>query len=180
MLIQQLGVERTKGFFVCWAFCHNPSQIPQLVYLTLADRHADPRLTLKSNSPDLSTMKQDHTFMVLIHMDSIEDLTFYHYPADQLLVEGRVQFKEFHWHPGNPDGAMEEDIRVVQRYCCTPRDVEHRRRDNDEEDRGRGCSRRREFLGEFLDGLKANAAEARLTVVSMAVGTWVTPPATEV
>jgi hypothetical protein len=165
---------------VCWAFCHNPSQIPQLVYLTLADRHADPRLTLKSNSPDLSTMKQDHTFMVLIHMDSIEDLTFYHYPADQLLVEGRVQFKEFRWHPGNPDGAMEEDIRVVQRYCCTPRDVEHRRRDNDEEDRGRGCSRRREFLGEFLDGLKANAAEARLTVVSMAVGTWVTPPATEV
>jgi hypothetical protein len=31
-------------FFVCWAFCQNPSRIPQSVFLTLTDRPGDPRV----------------------------------------------------------------------------------------------------------------------------------------
>jgi hypothetical protein len=97
-----------QRFFVCWAFCHNPSQIPQLVYLTLTDRHADPRLDAHIQFSRPRTLKQGHTFRVLRHIDSIEDLSFYHHPAEQLLADGRVQFREFHWRPGHPDGAMEE------------------------------------------------------------------------
>jgi hypothetical protein len=41
-------------FYVCWAFCQNPSRIPQLVYLTLTDRHNDPRLMLSCIFVDLA------------------------------------------------------------------------------------------------------------------------------
>jgi hypothetical protein len=31
-------------FFACWAFCQNPSCIPQVVYLTLTEIFGDPNL----------------------------------------------------------------------------------------------------------------------------------------
>jgi hypothetical protein len=65
-----------QRFFVCWAFCHNPSQIPQFMFLILIDRHADPRLDGHLQISRSHTIKQGHTFRLLIHIDSIEDLPF--------------------------------------------------------------------------------------------------------
>jgi hypothetical protein len=33
-------------FYVCWAYCQNPSRIPQVVYLSLTDAPGDPRLAV--------------------------------------------------------------------------------------------------------------------------------------
>jgi hypothetical protein len=150
--IDQATRRRTdQSFFICWAFCHNPSQIPQLVYLTLTDRHGDPSLDVQLHFTRPRNVKKGHTFRVLVHIDSVEDLRFFHHPAEQLMVGGKVQFREFCWHPGRPNGDMgEEDFRMVQRYCRPKREPEHRSRDDDEGDRVRGHPRRRELLGGVL------------------------------
>jgi hypothetical protein len=86
-----------------------------------------------------------------VHIDSVEDLRFFHHPAEQLMVGGKVQFREFRWHPGRPNGDMgEEDFRMVQRYCRPKREPKHRSRDDDEGDKVRGRPRRRELLGGVL------------------------------
>jgi hypothetical protein len=136
-----------QRFFVCWAFCHNPSQIPQLMYLTLADRHADPRLDVHLQFLPC-TMKQGHTFRLLIHIDSIEDLSFYHRPADQLNAEGRVQLREFCWALGHLDGDMDDDdVRMAPRFYRSSDGPIRRHRDEDDADRDCGCPRHRELLG---------------------------------
>jgi hypothetical protein len=79
-----------QRLFVCWAFHHNSNQMSQLMFLTLNDRHADPRLDVHLQFSRQCTVKQGHTFRVLIHIDSIEYLLFYHHSAEQLSAEGIV------------------------------------------------------------------------------------------
>jgi hypothetical protein len=61
-------------------------------------------------------MKKAHTFEVLIHLDVVEYLMFYHYPRDELLVDGKTPWREFDWRYGVPDGDLqEEDFSSNQR-----------------------------------------------------------------
>jgi hypothetical protein len=34
---------------------------------------------------------------VLIHIDAIEDLLFYHYPREELLADGKIPRRGFNW-----------------------------------------------------------------------------------
>jgi hypothetical protein len=77
-------------FYMCWAFCQNPSRIPQLVYLTLYDRHEDSRLDVQMHFSRPRNVKKGCTFTVLLHINSIKDLMFYQHPSEQLVAEGRV------------------------------------------------------------------------------------------
>jgi hypothetical protein len=77
-------------FFVCWAFCHNPSRIPQMAYLTLVDRPGDPRLDAHMHFSRPWNVKRGHVFRILVHIDSVEDLSFYHQPQDQLIADGKI------------------------------------------------------------------------------------------
>jgi hypothetical protein len=99
-------------FYVCWAFCQNPSRIPQLVYLTLTDRHGDPRFDAQLHFSRPRNIKFGHTFRVLIRIDSVEDLMFYNHPPEQLLAEGKTQLREFFWRPGQLDGDMEDEDQL--------------------------------------------------------------------
>jgi hypothetical protein len=93
-------------------------------------------------------MKQGHTFRLLIHIDSIEDLSFYHRPADQLNAEGRVQLREFCWALGHLDGDMDDDdVRMALRFYRSSDGPIRRHRDEDDADRDCGCPRHRELLG---------------------------------
>jgi hypothetical protein len=40
-------------------------------------------------------IKHSHVFLVLIHIDAIEDLLFYHYPREGLIADGKVPWKDF-------------------------------------------------------------------------------------
>jgi hypothetical protein len=60
------------------------------VYLTLSDRHENLRLDAQMHFSGHHNVKQGHTFRVLLHIDSIEDLMFYHHSSEQLALEGRV------------------------------------------------------------------------------------------
>jgi hypothetical protein len=134
-------------FYVCWAFCQNPSRIPQLVYLTLIDRHHELRLDAQLHFSRPRNIKLGLTFKVLIHIDSVEDLMFYHHPPEQLLAEGKTQFCEFFWRPGQPDGDLgEEDIRPTERFYRPGTDYRRRPREDDGEDRNGRCPRGREIL----------------------------------
>jgi hypothetical protein len=42
-------------------------------------------------------MKNAHVFKVLIHIDAIEDLLFYHHPRDELIQEGKTPWRDFRW-----------------------------------------------------------------------------------
>jgi hypothetical protein len=121
-------------FFACWAFCHNPSRIPQMAYLTLADRPGDPRLDAHMHFSRPRNVKRGHIFRILIHIESVEDLSFYHQPQDQVIADGKIQLREFHWIPDRSDGDLDEEIsHSVDKYCHPDRDP----RDDVDKDRNR-------------------------------------------
>jgi hypothetical protein len=125
-------------FFMCWAFCHNPSRIPWLVYLTLSDRHGDPRVEANLHFSRPHNVNRGHTFRVLIHIDSVKDLMLYHHPPEQLMTYGKVQLHEFKWRLGRADGELEEgDFRTAERYCRADHFPGRRPRD-DKEDEDKG------------------------------------------
>jgi hypothetical protein len=65
-----------------WALCKEPSRIPQMVFLSLA-KH-DPKLThdAQVHVTRPRGVKSIHVFKILIDLDAVEDLLFYHYPRD--------------------------------------------------------------------------------------------------
>jgi hypothetical protein len=54
-------------------------------------------------------VKHAHVFRVLIHINAIEDLMFYHHPREELITDGKVSWKEFAWRPRHADGELDED-----------------------------------------------------------------------
>jgi hypothetical protein len=42
-------------------------------------------------------MKSAHVFRVIVHIDVVEDLSFYHFPRDDLIADGKVPWREFSW-----------------------------------------------------------------------------------
>jgi hypothetical protein len=58
-------------------------------------------------------------FKVIIHIDVVEDLMFYHYPREELIANGKVPWRDFTWHFGRSDGKIEEeDFKVLSRACA--------------------------------------------------------------
>jgi hypothetical protein len=134
-------------YYVCWAFSQNPSRIPQLVYLTLSDRLGDPRLDAQLHFSRPCNVRRGQLFMILVHIESVEDLQFYHHSPEQLNAEGKVQLRELRWRLGHPDGDIEEEVeRTSQRYCRPILEPRRRPREDDDEDRGRSRPRSREPL----------------------------------
>lgn len=72
---------------------------------------------------------------VIIHLDSVEDLAFNHFPPDELREEGRVQYHEFYWHYGRPDGDEDEIAAHPPHGCREDREWRPLRRDDDDRDR---------------------------------------------
>jgi hypothetical protein len=69
--------------FHCWAFCKDPSRIPQTVYLSLISANSDGQGVHNSNPSYFSrprNVRNAHVFRVMIHLDVVEDLMFYHHP----------------------------------------------------------------------------------------------------
>lgn len=118
-----------------------------MVYLTLACHEEDPRRNVQVSFALPQGMKSGHVFRILIHIDTVEDLLFYHYPREELLADGRVQWRDFHWQLGRADGELDEDdLHPPTAHCRWDRDLSLRRREDDDEDREPKRPRNRGFL----------------------------------
>jgi hypothetical protein len=131
--------------FRCWAFCKDPSRIPQTVFLTLTSN--DPAIgQAQVHFVRPREMKGGHVFKVLIHLDVVEDLSFYQYPCEDLLADGKTPWREFSWQYGQPDREVDDDdSQPPTRYCAPPAEPRWHNRD-DEEDRERNHCRSGGFL----------------------------------
>lgn len=80
-------------------------------------------------------MKPGFVFKVIIHIDAVEDLTFYHYPRDELLADGKTPWRDFHWEFGYADGELLDDDfpPPPTRHCGDDRLAHWHRRDDDED-----------------------------------------------
>jgi hypothetical protein len=96
--VEEDTLDRTdQRTYKCWAFSKDPSRIPQEVFLTLTKFEQSSRGNMQVHFVRPRGMKQSHVFRVLIHIDVVEDLLFYHYPRDELLADGKVPWREFAW-----------------------------------------------------------------------------------
>lgn len=143
--------------FVCWTFCQDPNSIPQVVYLTLVRRAGQqtPEAQVRFSRP--RGMQRGHVYRIFIHTDSVEDLSFYHYPAHELMAEGSIQMRRFSWQFGLMDGNLDDDELRPQVYPCRPAQEPRRDHgyDDDDEDRARRHPRTREIISRVthcLDG----------------------------
>lgn len=121
--------------YECWALCQDPSRIPQTVFLTLAKHEPDPRKNAQVYFVRPRGMKPGFVFKVLIHIDAVEDLMFYHYPRDELLADGRVPWRDFTWELGRADGDLLDDdiLPPPTRHCGEDRSTYWHPRDEDED-----------------------------------------------
>jgi hypothetical protein len=89
--VEQETVEKIdQRSFNCWVFCKDPSRLPQIVFLAMAifEREIAPHDRGFFVRP--RAVKHSHVFKVLIHVDAVEDLLFYHYPRDELIADGKI------------------------------------------------------------------------------------------
>lgn len=71
---------------------------------------------------------------MFVHIDYVEDLHFYHYPHDELLAEGKIPLREFHWNYGHMDGELDDDEPPTITYNCRTLSANRRPRDDKDND----------------------------------------------
>jgi hypothetical protein len=94
--------------FRCWAFSKDPSKIPRMVFLTLSEPEPNVLSTQIHFVRPREAVK-GHTFKILIHLDVVEDLMFYHYPREELVADGKIPWCEISWQYGPLDGGGDSD-----------------------------------------------------------------------
>jgi hypothetical protein len=141
----------------CWAYCKDPSRLPQEVFLSLSKHEKGPRGDAQVHFVRPTGVKEYHVFRVLVHIDAVEYLLFYHHPRNELLADGKVPWREFSWQFGRPDGELdEEDLHPPPTRFCRNAD-RYRRcfRDEEEGDRDQKRPRTRSFIDRvsgWMDG----------------------------
>jgi hypothetical protein len=119
----------------CWAFSKDPSRIPQTVFLTLVNKEIDCFRGSQVHFVRLRGVRKAHVFKILIHINVVEDLLFYHHPHEERMVDGKIPWRKFKWQLGHPNGDLiDEEDRLVPptRLCDSGPEVRwHRRYDED-------------------------------------------------
>jgi hypothetical protein len=89
-----------------------------------------------------------HVFRILIHIDVVEDLLFYHHPREELVQDGKVPWQEFMWQLGQANGDLEEEDLHPPTKVCGPDLGSLRRhlRDDDDPDCDHKKPRPRGFI----------------------------------
>jgi hypothetical protein len=89
--VEENSIKRIEQHtFDCWVLTKDPSRIPQVVFLSLVRYESDPRRSAQIHFVRPRGVKTHHVFRVLIHIDAVEDLLFYHYPREELITDGKI------------------------------------------------------------------------------------------
>jgi hypothetical protein len=82
-----------------------------------------------------------NVFKILIHIEVVEDLLFYHHPREELIADGKVPWREFNWRLGCEDGELEEEELHPPMSFCQPEGRFRRWLSHDDDDHDRGSRR---------------------------------------
>jgi hypothetical protein len=136
--------------FHCWAFCKDPFRIPQTVFMSLICVDFDGRGEHINNPSYIARPRNGrnaHVFRLLIHLEVVEDVMFYHHLWEELHADGKVPWRDFSWQLGKPNGKLDdEELPPLTRFCAPPSDHHWRPREDDENDREPRQSRPRGIL----------------------------------
>jgi hypothetical protein len=81
--------------FQCCAFSKDPSNLHQIIFLTLTKYEAVSQWDAQIHLVHPRGFKNAYMFKVIIHIDVVEDLMFYHYPREELIANGKVPWRDF-------------------------------------------------------------------------------------
>jgi hypothetical protein len=118
----------------CWAVCRDPSRIPQMVFMSLAKHETDPRRNAQVHIVRPRAALHSNVFKILVHIDVVEDLMFYHYPREELIADDKVPWRDFNWQFGRADGDLDEEELHPPRSICEPDEGRYHRHPRDDED----------------------------------------------
>jgi hypothetical protein len=92
-------------------------------------------------------VRKAHVFKVLIHLDVVEDLLFYHHPREELVADGKVPWRELSWQSSKLEGEVDEDDFAPVPWSCQ-QNTSHpwHPRDEDDDDRDQKRPRERSLL----------------------------------
>jgi hypothetical protein len=62
---------------------------------SLVKYEADPRINAQVHFVRPKEARSSHVFRVLIHIDAVDDLMFYHYPREVLIADGKIPWRDF-------------------------------------------------------------------------------------
>jgi hypothetical protein len=127
-----------------------------VLYFTLIKNESDGLSYSQAHFVRPRGVKNVHVFKLLIHIDVVEDLLFYHHPRDELLADGKVPWRAFVWQEGRLDGEQdEEDFDPVSGYYGARDDTRWHHRDDEDDDRERKGQDLVVFQGTTREGWKA-------------------------
>jgi hypothetical protein len=113
-----------------------------VVFLTLSAFDGDACRDVQIHFVRPRGMLHSRIFKILIHINVVEDLSFYHFPREELLVDGKMPWRELLWFPDCPDGEVdEEEFNPPPRFCAS--NFELRWRPDDDDNHGREYKRGR-------------------------------------
>jgi hypothetical protein len=69
--------------------------LPHTVFLTLAKHERVNNRSAQVHFTRPREAKHINIFKVIIHIDVVEDLLFYHYPREDLIADDKVPWREF-------------------------------------------------------------------------------------
>jgi hypothetical protein len=145
--------------FQCWAICKDPSKVSQMVFLSLAKYEPDPRRSAQVHFAKTRQAMDCHVFKILIHIDAIEDLMFYHYHREELIADGKISWRDFNWQFDRIDGDVnEEELQPPVRFCGQDWNHTHRHPRDDDYDQRRELNR---YAPRGLLGRMANWIDSR-------------------
>ncbi|CAO2035622.1 unnamed protein product [Urochloa humidicola] len=100
--------DRTRTYDL-WAWCANPSKIPKKVLLTVTDPDSDyttaEEVEQHRNPP--RQFKRTYDYKVHIHLDVVEDISFFDGRGGRDGPRNRKPRREFLWNYGEPDSLGE-------------------------------------------------------------------------
>jgi hypothetical protein len=119
--------------FQYWVFSKDPTKISQVVFLTLTEHEASRSADAQIHFIKPCGVQQAHVFKLLIHVDVVEDLLFYHHPRAELITDGKVPWRDMRWQYGVPDGDLQEDDSFTPARQCASDSELHRHYSDDED-----------------------------------------------
>jgi hypothetical protein len=79
-----------QSTYNCWVVTKDPSRIPQVAFLSLSKYDPSSASNVQVSQIRPRSVIHTHVFRVLIHIEVVEDLMFFHYSRAKLIQDGKV------------------------------------------------------------------------------------------
>ncbi|KAJ1258468.1 hypothetical protein BS78_10G077600 [Paspalum vaginatum] len=160
------------------AWVKDPHKIPIKCFLSIADPSVGGVSEFDLPYKRARKIKDGRIYVIFVHVDSIEDLAFYHFESDDPSMHRRVHYREFTWHSHISDGEGNGgDYSSPDINECRMRNHPRKREDDDDEEDRWSRGPRAKHLTEKLGGKSLEHPRlGKELAVEAATTTGVSPP----